>query len=106
MSSEISSHDHADIDKHVRTYILVFAALMVLTLVTVGISYLDLSTGPAVALALVVASVKGGLVAGYFMHLVDERRFIYWVLAITLFFFLFVLLFPVITELDPITVGD
>lgn len=106
MSTEISSHDHADIDKHVKTYILVFVALLVLTLITVGISYLDLSTGPAVALALVVAGVKGGLVASYFMHLVDERKLIYWVMAATVFFFLFVLLFPMITELDDITVGN
>ena len=36
--------DHAvDIDKHVRVYITVFVALMVLTIVTVAISY---STSP------------------------------------------------------------
>lgn len=99
------THGHVDIDKHVRTYILVFVALMVLTLITVGISYLDLGTGPGIALALVVASVKGGLVAGYFMHLVSERKLIYWVLGFTVFFFLFVLLFPLFTEMNDITTG-
>ena len=46
------SDDHAaDIDKHVRTYILiVFAALLVLTVVTVAVSYLDLSVPMAIAL--------------------------------------------------------
>lgn len=106
MSSEISAHDHGDIDKHVRTYIMVFAALMVLTIITVAISYLHLSTGPAVALALVVASVKGALVACYFMHLISERKVIYWVLAATVFFFLFVLLVPMITEMDDITIRN
>jgi cytochrome c oxidase subunit 4 len=91
-----------DVDHHVRSYILVFVALLALTLVTVAVSYLDLPTGPAIALALVVAAVKGALVAGYFMHLVSERKLIYWVLAVTVVFFLFVLLVPVLTELDEV----
>ena len=95
--------DHADIDKHVRTYLMVFAALMVLTVVTVAVSYLDLSTGAAIALALVVATVKGSLVAGYFMHLISEKKLIYTVLIFTVIFFLAVLLGPVLTNLDEIS---
>lgn len=95
--------DHADIDKHVKTYILVFVALMVLTIVTVAISYLDLSTGPAVGLALLVALVKGSLVAGYFMHLVSEKKLIYAVLIFTVIFFIAVLLGPVLTNMDEIS---
>lgn len=95
--------DHADIDKHVRTYIMVFVALMVLTVVTVAVSYLDLSTGPAIALALVVATVKGTLVAGYFMHLLSEKKLIYAVLIFTAIFFLAVLVGPVLTDLDQIS---
>ncbi len=95
--------DHADIDKHVRTYIMVFVALMVLTVVTVAVSYLDLSTGPAVALALAVALVKGSLVACYFMHLISEKKLIYIVLIFTVVFFLAVLLGPVLTNLDEIS---
>lgn len=97
--------DHHDIDKHVRSYLLVFGALLVLTVVTVAISYLQVSTGVAVALALLVASVKGALVAAVFMHLSSEKRLIYAVMAATILFFLFVLIIPVITELDEITVG-
>jgi cytochrome c oxidase subunit IV len=93
----MSAHD-VDIDKHVRTYILVFVGLLALTLVTVGISYLDLTTGPAVALALLVALVKGSLVACFFMHLISERKLIYVVLAFTVLFFFFVLLGPLATE--------
>lgn len=95
--------DHADIDKHVRTYLMVFAALMVLTVVTVAVSYLDLSTGAAVALALVVATVKGSLVAGYFMHLISEKKLIYTVLIFTAIFFIAVLLGPVLTNIDEIS---
>ena len=46
-------HAH-DIQKEVRKYLLVFGALMVLTVVTVAISYLNVSTPVAVALALFV----------------------------------------------------
>ena len=60
----MTSHDTADIDKHVRTYVLVFVALMALTIVTVAISYLDLSVAAAVGVALLVAAVKGSLVVG------------------------------------------
>jgi cytochrome c oxidase subunit 4 len=95
--------DHTDIDRQVRTYIYVFVTLMALTFVTVAISRLHLPVHLAVLLALVVASVKGGLVAGYFMHLISERSFIYWVLGVTVSFFLAVLLLPLWSHFDPIT---
>ena len=90
-------HD-VDIDKHVRTYIIVFVTLLFLTVVTVAVSYLHLSTVPAIALALVIATVKASLVACYFMHLISEKKLIYWVLILTVVFFSFVLLLPTITE--------
>ena len=91
--------DHAvDIDKHVRVYITVFVALMVLTIVTVAISYLDLAVPIAVTVALFVATVKGALVAGYFMHLVSEKKLIYAVLALTVAFFVALLALPVVTH--------
>ena len=91
--------DHAvDIDKHVRIYITVFVALMVLTVVTVAISYLDLSTPIAVTVALLVAIVKGSLVACYFMHLISEKKLIYAVLALTAAFFVALLALPVVTH--------
>src|SRR5215217_2700910 len=91
--------DHAaDIDRHVRIYITVFVALMALTIVTVGISYLHLPIAMAVAAALIVATIKGSLVACYFMHLISEKKLIYAVLAITAFFFVVLLALPVITH--------
>jgi cytochrome c oxidase subunit 4 len=91
--------DHAvDIDKHVRVYITVFVALMVLTVVTVAISYLHLSTPIAVTVALLVAVVKGSLVACYFMHLISEKKLIYAVMALTVAFFVVLLALPVLTH--------
>ncbi|HVS66233.1 MAG TPA: cytochrome C oxidase subunit IV family protein [Thermoanaerobaculia bacterium] len=83
---------HVDIDKHVRTYILVFVSLMVLTVATVGVYYIHMSPAVGIAVALFIASIKAGLVACFFMHLIDEKKLIYWVLGLTMFLF-FVLLF-------------
>ena len=93
--------DHAaDIDRHVRIYITVFVALMVLTIVTVAISRLHLPVHLAVTVALIVATVKGSLVACYFMHLISEKKLIYAVLALTAFFFIALLALPVVTVHD------
>ena len=94
--------DHAaEIDKHVRTYLIVFAALTVLTVVTVAVYYLHLPVLPAIVLALVIASIKASLVACYFMHLISEKKLILWVLALTVTFFVVLLALPVLTS-----VGD
>jgi cytochrome c oxidase subunit 4 len=91
--------DHAvDIDRHVRIYITVFFALMVLTVITVAISYLDLSVPMAVTVALFVATIKGALVAGYFMHLVSEKKLIYAVLVLTVLFFIALMALPSLTH--------
>lgn len=97
-AAELTSDHAADIDKHVRIYIGVFVALMVLTVVTVAVSYLDLSTPLAVTVALAVAIVKGSLVACYFMHLISERKLIYAVLVLTVVFFAALLALPVVTH--------
>jgi cytochrome c oxidase subunit 4 len=93
--------DHAvDIDKHVRIYISVFVALMVLTIITVAISRLHLSVPIAVTIALVVATIKGSLVACYFMHLISEKKLIYAVLGLTGAFFVALLALPIFTHAD------
>lgn len=73
-----------DVKKHVRIYISVFAALAVLTVVTVGIGYMDLPIIPALVVGLTIATIKGALVAGYFMHLITERRLIQSVVVLSL----------------------
>ena len=91
-------HDPADIDKHVRVYITVFVALMVLTVVTVAVSRFHLPVPVAVTVALIVATIKGSLVACYFMHLISEKRLIIAVLLLTAVFFLVLLALPVLTH--------
>ena len=93
--------DHAvDIDKHVRVYITVFVALLVLTIVTVAISRFHLPVHQAVTIALIVASIKGSLVACYFMHLITEKKLILAVLALTVVFFIALVVLPVVTVHD------
>ena len=87
------------IRKHIRVYVAVFIALAVLTVVTVAVSYLHLeSVAATVTIALIIASLKGGLVAAYFMHLISEVKIIYWVLVMTVAFFVVLMILPVLTE--------
>jgi len=95
------SDNHAvDIDKHVRVYMIVFASLAVLTCVTVGVYYLPLGPTASIVLALVIATVKGSLVACYFMHLISEKKFVYLLLIAVGIFFVSLLLFPVLTSIS------
>jgi cytochrome c oxidase subunit 4 len=94
---ELTDDHAADIDKHVRVYIIVFVALMALTIVTVAISYLHLPPVMAITVALFVATIKGSLVACYFMHLISEKRLIYAVLVITVVKFVALLALPALT---------
>lgn len=93
---------HDDIRSHVKTYYMVFGALMILTVITVGVSYIDLTTPLAITVALFVAAIKGSLVALYFMHLLHERKVIYWTLLLTVVFFMFLMFVPLLTNLDRI----
>ena len=91
--------DHAaEIDKHVRIYITVFVALMALTIITVAVSRVHLPLAIAVTVALLVATIKGTLVACYFMHLISEKKLIYAVLVLTAVFFIALLALPAITH--------
>ena len=80
---EAPAHSADEVRRHVRVYLMVFGALAVLTVVTVVVGYLHLPIVPALVVALLIASVKAGLVAAYFMHLVSEESVIYALLGIT-----------------------
>jgi cytochrome c oxidase subunit IV len=83
-----AGHGTHDVSKAVRTYLIIFGALIMGTILTVWASYIDFgSPGINIIVALVIATIKGGLVVGFFMHLIDERQVIYGVLGATVFFF-------------------
>jgi caa(3)-type oxidase subunit IV len=94
----MSAHDDVEsIKKRTRSYLMVFGALMVLTLLTVSVAYLHMPPVLAIGIALAIALFKGSLVAGVFMHLFDERKLIYWVLLLTVAFFLVLLFWPTLS---------
>ena len=84
----MSAHSPEEISKHIRVYIAVFIALLVGTVVTVGLNYLHFSSvAVTVIIAMFVAVIKATLVACYFMHLISEKKMIYVLLGFTAFFF-------------------
>ncbi len=100
MSEEvaISQSEAARVREHLRVYVMVFVALAVLTIVTVAISYLHLPTALAISVAMVVATVKASLVAGYFMHLLSEEKVILYLLVLCAAFLVFLFFLPLGTE--------
>ena len=52
----------------------------------------------AIAVALFIATIKGSLVACYFMHLISEKKLIWAVLLITVVKFIALLALPALTE--------
>ena len=56
------------------TYLGVYFALLFLTIVTVGISYLGLPSNISIVVAMAVATVKVTLVCAWFMHLLHDSK--------------------------------
>ncbi|MBA4150188.1 MAG: cytochrome C oxidase subunit IV family protein [Verrucomicrobia bacterium] len=85
------AHDAQAVKAAVRKYLIIFGALIVGTIVTVLVSFVHFgeegSNTINILVALAIASVKAFLVAGYFMHLISERKMIYGILLATVFFF-------------------
>ena len=92
-----------ELDLHIRACIAIFVALLCLTIVTVAVSYLNLPIPATISLALCIALIKGSLVVSYFMHLVSEKKLIFWSLSLTVVFFIILLIVPVVTDLDVIS---
>jgi len=75
-----------------RKYILVFISLLLLTVLTVALSYLKHTLMLTIIIAFTIALFKGGLIVRYFMRLINEKPVIFWLLFLT-FIFLFAILF-------------
>ncbi len=76
-----------DVSKHVRGYLMVGGALLFFTALTVFLSFVNFGSQKAnVAVAMVVATFKAGLVAYIFMHLSAEKKLIYRILIFTAIF--------------------
>ena len=89
--------DPAEMKKHIRTYLMIGAALYLGTIITVGVNQVHLAVPLAITVALIVATVKGSLVASVFMHLSHEKKWIYGSLILTVLFFAVLMTIPILT---------
>jgi len=55
-----------------------------------------------VTVALIIAIMKGSMVAAVFMHLSDEKKWIYGTLILTVAFFVVLMMLPILTISDTI----
>ncbi len=78
-----------------KLYLMIFGVLMVLTVVTVTVSYLHFPPAIGIALGLAIATLKASLVASFFMHLKGERALIYGLLCLTIVFMTILFVLPV-----------
>ena len=86
----------------IRKYIVIGVALLVFTGITVAANQLHLAVPMAVTVALIIAITKGSMVAAVFMHLSDEKKWIYGALLLTVAFFIVLMTIPIFTTLDTI----
>ena len=94
--------DPAEVKKTVRTYLMVGAMLLVFTAITVGVNQLRLAVPLAITVALIIATMKGSMVASIFMHLSHEKQWIYGALILTVVFFAVLMFVPLLTVSDTI----
>ena len=89
---------------YIANYRKVFIYLLVGTTLTVWASYMEFnvqnSIAGAVFVGLTIAMIKGYLVAANFMHLNSERKLIYWILLLTVFFLALLLFIPVLWDVN------
>jgi len=96
---------HSDpeaIKKSIRSYGIVGGLLLVFTAITVAANQVHLAVPVAITVALIIATMKGSMVASIFMHLSNEKRWIYCALLLTVVFFVVLLFLPLATVSDTI----
>ncbi len=77
-----------DVHTHISSvgfYVFILTTLMILTLLTVGVSYIHLGRLNLVV-AVVIASIKASLVITFFMHLKYDNKFNAMILVVSLLF--------------------
>ena len=94
--------DPAAIKKTIRTYWMIGAALFVFTGITVAVNQVHLAVPLAITIALIIATMKGSMVASVFMHLSHEQKWIYGALILTVIGFFILMSVPMFTMMDHI----
>jgi caa(3)-type oxidase subunit IV len=94
--------DQEAIRKSIKTYWMIGAALFVFTGITVAVNQVHLAIPLAITVALIIATMKGSMVASVFMHLSHEKKWIYGSLILTVIGFAILMLVPSLTLNDGI----
>jgi cytochrome c oxidase subunit 4 len=94
--------DQESIRKSIKTYLMVGGALFVFTGITVAVNQVHLAVPLAIAVALIIATMKGSMVASIFMHLSHEKKWIYGSLILTVIGFIILMAVPTLTIGDNI----
>jgi cytochrome c oxidase subunit 4 len=89
--------DQEAVRKSIRSYMIIGCLLLVFTGVTVAVNQFHFVVPAAIALALIIATIKGSMVASVFMHLSHEKKWIYGALLLTAVFFVVLLFLPLLT---------
>ncbi len=96
-------HSDAEaVKKSVRLYLSIGVTLLIFTGLTVLANRFHFVVPIAITIALVIACIKGSMVASIFMHLTHEKKWIYGALLLTVFFFIVLMSLPIFTTLDAI----
>ncbi len=102
-NSHGADHDAAHVAKHMWGYFYVGLILIAGTVLTVALSYHNFGSDKwNIIVAMIVATVKAGLVAAIFMHLKGERITIWRFLFFTAFFVFGLFMLTLLHESDPI----
>src|SRR6478752_4291902 len=89
--------DQESIRNTIKTYWMIGAALFVFTGITVAVNQVHLAVPMAITVALIIATMKGSMVASIFMHLSHEKKWIYGSLILTVLFFAVLMTIPILT---------
>jgi cytochrome c oxidase subunit IV len=86
----------------IRKYWMIGGALFVFTVITVAVNQIHLAIPLAITVALIIATIKGSMVAAVFMHLSHEKKWIYGALVLTVIGFFILMTVPYFTVHDSI----
>ena len=73
-----NAHGHAENN---RLYLIVWGALLFMTIVEVVLAYIQFATAPMLITLMGLSLVKAGLIIAYFMHLKFEQGTLFWALV-------------------------
>jgi cytochrome c oxidase subunit IV len=100
---------HSDpeaVRKSIGKYLTIGVMLLVFTGITVAANRFHFAVPLAITVALIIAATKGSMVAAVFMHLSNERKWIYGALLLTAVFFIVLMFLPILTTADSIGVAS